>query len=217
MTFYSLLGYYVGSASGGQVPVITGLPTGINRDALKSFGTAVASSGGVGLFHIVGVTPEAPDLESIASEEGRSRRTDVSGRDLLDVKGELNGTTAHGVDLVLLGCPHASVRECQSVADEISGRTVADGVEFWIQTNRGVYSWLEGMGISRRLRKAGVRVSTDSCLFNWPLDNWNFSSAVTNSAKFAHYAPNELNLTTSIRDINGCVSAAVTGGVYDEL
>lgn len=199
------------------MPVITGLPTGINRDALKSFGAAVASSGGVGLFHIVGVTPEAPDLESIASEEGRSRRADVSGRDLLDVKGELNGTIAHGVDLVLLGCPHASVRECQSVADELSGRTVADGVEFWIQTNGGVYTWLEGMGISRRLRKAGVRVSTDSCLFNWPLDNWNFSSAVTNSAKFAHYAPNELNLTTSIRDINGCVSAAVTGGVYDEL
>ncbi len=211
--FYSLLGYHIGGICGGQIPVVTGIPAGVNRDSLKNFSAAVASSGGVGLFHIVGVTPEAPDLESVTTGEVREDRNVVTGRQLLGAEEELTGCSPDDIDLVLLGCPHASVREFQMVLAGLAEKKVADGVEFWIQTNRGVYSWIEEMGILDEIKGAGVKVSTDSCLFNWPLDNWEFERAVTNSAKFAHYAPNELDLATAIRDIDRCVRAAVTGEI----
>jgi len=209
--FYALLGYEVGKLSGSKVPVITGVPPAVSRDHLKTFGAAVASSGGVGLFHIVGVTPEAPSLKAVVPEGGEVPVREVDGKGLLEDKKELSFEGERDVDLVLLGCPHFSLPEFRRLSELIGDRTVAEGVEFWIQTNREVHSWIEEMGILANLKDAGVRVSTDSCIFNWPLDNWDFETAVTNSAKFSHYAPNDLGFSTSILDLDGCIDAACSG------
>ncbi len=107
--FYALLGYEVGRLSGGKVPVITGVPSGVSRDHLKTMGAAVASSGGVGLFHIVGVTPEAPSLEAILPEEEKPEEKIVTGKELKRAKEELSFEETREVDLVLLGCPHLSL------------------------------------------------------------------------------------------------------------
>ncbi len=209
--FYALLGYEAGKISGGEVPVITGLPSSVSRDGLKNFGAAIASSGGVGLFHIVGVTPEAPSLEAVLPESKKVPSRKITGENLLEAEKELTFAERREIDLVLLGCPHFSLPEFERLANLFGTREVAEGVECWVQTNREVYSWIEEMGILTRLRQGGVKVSTDSCIFNWPLDNWDFSVAVTNSAKFGHYSPNDLGLTTSVADLAGCVRAAVSG------
>jgi hypothetical protein len=201
----------VGRLSGGKVPVITGIPSGVSRDHLKTMGAAVASSGGVGLFHIVGVTPEAPTLEAVLPEGEQPVEKVVTGKELTRAKRELTVEEDRELDLVLLGCPHFSLPEFQKLSNLLGGREVAEGVEFWVQTNREVYSWIEEMGILARLRNRGVRVSTDSCIFNWPLDNWSFETAVTNSAKFSHYAPNDLGFATSLLDLEGCVDASCRG------
>src|SRR5215469_1195712 len=60
--FYPVLGAWLGLEAGSDVAAITGLPTDVPEDSLKALGAAAASSGAIGLFHIVGVTPEAPDL-----------------------------------------------------------------------------------------------------------------------------------------------------------
>ena len=49
--------------SGDRIPVVEGLPAPPNEDLLKALGAASASSGAVGLFHAVGITPEAPTLK----------------------------------------------------------------------------------------------------------------------------------------------------------
>ena len=58
---YGALGSYVGKLTGEKIPVFEGLghPT---TEELVYFGAALASSGGVALFHAIGITPEAPDL-----------------------------------------------------------------------------------------------------------------------------------------------------------
>src|SRR5438093_9824794 len=56
---YPVLGHLVGREAGSGVPVIVGLPRGAGEDQLKALGAAAASSGAVGLFHAVGLTPEA--------------------------------------------------------------------------------------------------------------------------------------------------------------
>ncbi len=62
--FYPVLGSWLGLEVGGDVPVIEGLPASTTRDQLKALGAAAASTGAVALFHVVGVTPEAPTLEA---------------------------------------------------------------------------------------------------------------------------------------------------------
>ena len=70
---YPLLGYLVGDRTGQHTPVLVGLPPGVTEDELKALGAAAASAGGVALFHVVGVTPEAPTLEAVLRSRGRAR------------------------------------------------------------------------------------------------------------------------------------------------
>jgi predicted aconitase len=60
---FPVLGYWLGMRTGTKIPVITGLLPDTTEDQLKALGAAAASSGGVALFHAVGVTPEAPTLD----------------------------------------------------------------------------------------------------------------------------------------------------------
>ena len=61
---WGALGGIVGRAANSywEVPVVTGLEAVPNSDELKHFGAALASFGSVALFHMPGVTPEAPTL-----------------------------------------------------------------------------------------------------------------------------------------------------------
>jgi predicted aconitase len=61
---YGILGFYVGDIVSDGVPVFTGLPHDVSNDALKQLGSALATTGAVALFHVAGVTPEAPTLEA---------------------------------------------------------------------------------------------------------------------------------------------------------
>src|SRR5205823_4779402 len=59
---WGMLGYFVGDLVQEARPVVTGelgLPELVD---LKHFGAAAASSGGVELYHLPGVTPEAPTV-----------------------------------------------------------------------------------------------------------------------------------------------------------
>ncbi len=68
-SFYPVLGHLIGKIAQDRIPVITGLRVTPSEDQLKALGAAAASSGTVALFHMVGVTPEAPTQE--AAFQGR--------------------------------------------------------------------------------------------------------------------------------------------------
>ncbi len=86
-------------------------------------------------------------------------------------------------------------------------------MEFLVQTNRTVYHWLEQTGLLDPLNFSGIKVITDTCIFSWSLDNWDFQLLVTNSAKFAHYAPSMLRTQVIFGNLEKCVAAAVKGEV----
>ncbi len=76
---FTAVGLIIGKKSGERIPVIDGLPAPRDEDQLKALGASAAASGAVGLFHIVGVTPEAPSIEAAfqglpPEEHSRSRR-----------------------------------------------------------------------------------------------------------------------------------------------
>ena len=59
---WGMLGYFVGDVVGERIPVLVGQYGKPDLIRHKHFGAAAASSGGVEMYHIVGVTPEAPTL-----------------------------------------------------------------------------------------------------------------------------------------------------------
>ena len=80
---WGALGGIVGRAANSywQVPVVTGIRAVPSSDQLKHFGAALASFGSVALFHMPGVTPEAPTLARCVPRPRSSRRNaDKQGR-----------------------------------------------------------------------------------------------------------------------------------------
>ena len=63
------MGYYVGKKVGNKVPCFTGITERPVVEQYKSLGAALASSGGIALYHVEGFTPEAPTKEAVLKEE----------------------------------------------------------------------------------------------------------------------------------------------------
>src|SRR5215471_2415696 len=110
-SFYPVLGILVGRLSGHRIPVISGLTATPAEDQLKAFGAAAASSGAVALFHIVGVTPEAPTFEAAFQGPTVGEDYTISLDQLRNIRRELTTTAGTKLDIVVLGSPHFSIAE----------------------------------------------------------------------------------------------------------
>ena len=208
--FYAAIGILIGKQTGNMVPVLDGIPTDVTFDQLKALSAASASSGAVGLFHVIGVTPEAQTSEMAFQGKEPLMITDVSYDDVVQTAKDLTKHQAN-VDLVAVGCPHFSYQEVVTTLKLINSRKVAQGIQFWINTNQGTEFLLKKTGVWDEVQKSGARLTTDTCILNWPLDNWGFKTMMTNSGKFAHYAPAHTGLDVIFGSLETCVETAVTG------
>ena len=224
---YSVLGYYVGEAVINRNPVIDGLPQDTGMDQLKAFSAAAASGGAVCLFHAVGLTPEAPTIEAAFQGWSGYETEVITPADLIEMKRRLD--TAHQakhaakpaqdhVDMVLIGCPHASFTEMQEISGLIQGKHVFDGTEFWITTSRTQYELAVRAGVADILKESGVTVACDTCVMEMEEgDRWKHQTFVTNSGKVAQYAPGINHCFIRMATTAGCVEAAVTGRFPEEV
>jgi len=208
--FYAAVGYLVGKVTGNLVPVLQGIPEGITFDQLKALSAASASSGSVGLFHVVGVTPEAHTLEMAFQGKEPLQVANFNYDDILEIAKELTGKNKK-VDLVAVGCPHFSYPEVVMTLKLLKSRKLAEGVQFWIHTNQKTEFLLKKTGIWEKIEKTGTRITTDTCILNWPIDNWGFKTLMTNSGKFAHYAPAHTGLEVIFGSLKTCVETAISG------
>ena len=213
---WSAVGYAVGTLVPDGVPVLEGLPRHATGDQLKALCAAVATSGNVALIHVVGVTPEAATREQAFGGRRPARVLELDARELERAHAALSTARRGPVDLVNIGCPHASFTEVERIAGLLDGRPVARTVQFWLKTNRAVYQRLARTPLLAALQAAGVTLLTDACIMAghyyryWPLRR-----VVTNSAKYAHYAPTGMRVETLFRSTAECVEAAVSGTVDD--
>lgn len=210
---YTLLGYLVGKETGTYVPVIEGLPLTTSHDNLKALSAAAASAGSVGLFHAVGITPEAPTKSAAFQGKKPKKSMIVTPEVILDIKSTLTTAQREHVDLVIIGCPHASYPELCEIADLIRGKRVKDGTRFWIQTGKIQQGLIKRSGIEKELLDAGVFLINDTCINNFQMSGWNFDTIVTNSGKMAHYAPGTTGGKIFFANLKECVNAAVEGKV----
>ena len=115
---YHLLGY-CGKKIGPGIPVFTGLPKHIGKEALTNLGAQLNTSGAYGMYHIVGCTPEAPDEETAFGGKNPERKVVITDQDLKDILEEISNPGNRKIDFAMFGCPHFTLEQAKHIADEI--------------------------------------------------------------------------------------------------
>jgi predicted aconitase len=214
---YPVLGIVLGRRAGSRVAVLDAFPP-LSEDRLKAIGAGAASSGAVAMFHVVGSTPEATSLDE-ALGGGMPTETIQVGLD--ELRAARDGlSSARGVrpgdaiGAVSLGTPHASLSELSAIADELADDRVASGVEFLVSTARETQELAERQGIGSRLRTAGVGVLVDTCSYLGPILQPSALPVMTDSAKWAYYAPGNIGAKVVFGSRTECVRSAVSGRLW---
>ena len=216
---FSVLGYVIGAALTNSVPVVTGFDTRPTLDELDALGAGMATSGGIAMFVIAGVTPpfaddaQWPDLPSIP----------VTDDHLREAYAEFCTGATEDFDIVHLGCPHASFEEMKHYASLVAGKRVRPGVEMWVTTSRTVKQLAVDAGLLRPLTDAGVKVITDTCPITCHFARTaspdpklgvappTLRTIVVDSAKQAHYVRDMIQCPTLLTCTENAVASAVTG------
>jgi len=208
---WPVLGSLYGREVGNAIGVVTGISSHPGEDALKAFGAAAASSGAVGLFHIAGVTPEAPDVETILAGPEPESAIRVTPEMAARARAGLSTAAAtKTIDAVAIGSPHLSHAEFESLERLIAGRRLA--VPIYACTGRHALGLLERDGRRKRLEASGVIIVADTCVVVTPImPDLGNGVLMTNSGKFAHYAPGNTGYAVLYASLADCVESAVLG------
>ena len=210
---YPLLGHVVGAQSGSLIPVVDGLPPGVSEDRLKALSAAAASSGEVALVHVTGSTPEASTLAEALQRRGPVRVVEITPATIRAARDAL--TTAGDGRLVgvNVGTPHFSVDEFGELARLLAGRRVHPAVEFYANTSRHVLADIQARGWLATLERADVRLVVDTCTYVTVILRDTGGVVMTNSAKWAWYAPGNLGVQVAFGSLRECVDSAVEGRI----
>ena len=205
-----VLGLVLGRRAGSAVAAIAGLPPRQPEDRLKAIAAAAASSGSVAMFHVAGSTPEAPTLEA-ATHGTVAPAEEVTLAELREVRAELTSSDGESLAAVSLGTPHASLAELERYGALLDGRSVT--VECLVSTGRDVLAEGEERGIAASLRDAGVELLVDTCSYIAPVLRHAGGPVMTDSAKWAYYAPGNIGAEVVFGSTEECIASAVAGRV----
>ncbi|NNE96802.1 MAG: DUF521 domain-containing protein [Acidimicrobiales bacterium] len=205
-----LLGTFLGRFAGGRVVAIDGLDSA-SEDELKAIAAGAAASGGVDMFHVVGITPEAATLD--AATNGISvDTTTLTDTDLLAMAGLLSTATGdEQLRSVCLGTPHFSVAEFLELVVLLDGRRVDEAITVLVTTSRAVSAELDVRGLTSVLAEANVDIVLDTCTYYTPISSGLDGLTMTNSAKWAYYGQGMLGVPVVFATLEQCVESAVSG------
>ena len=214
---FPTLGHLIGKQSDGAVPVIVGLPGSTDEDQLKALGASAASSGSVALFHAVGLTPEAPTLETALGGLPPRRTVTVTRPAIRGARDELSTMPPGTVlDAVCLGTPHFSLREFERLDELVRELGTELRVPTYVSSGRWVLDEARRRGLVDRIERAGATLLTDTCTYNTSILDPAARTAMTNSGKWAYYAPANIGVRVALGGLRECVISAAAGRVVRE-
>ena len=198
-----------------QVPVFTGLHRAPLADELKHLGASLASYGSMAMFHMVGVTPEAPTAKAAFGGRKPRETVTITRRDL-DRLYASYGDNGNPLNLVVFSAPQQSLFEMKRLATLFAGRKVKTGTQVFVTTSNGVKSAAREEGYLRALEDAGVTVLEGVCFYilqniaNIRARN-GWSNLVTNSAKLTNIIRGH-KFHSILRRTDECARIAIEGG-----
>lgn len=209
---WGLLGYWMGDWVQERVPVVTGIGRVPNLPRLKHFGAAASSSGGVEMYHLVGVTPEASTQEQAYGGGKPAEVRHYGDRQRRETLERINATGRdRQVDYVMLGCPHYTIEQIWEAAQLLEGRKVHENSALWIFTPRAIKEVANRNGYTQIIEAAGGKLMTDSCSAMSRAVPPGTKVVALDSAKQAHYLPAILGLQAWFGTTEQCIDAACTG------
>jgi predicted aconitase len=176
---FGALGWYVGKQVKNKIPYFIGIKNA-NTDQLKALGAAMAASGAVALYHVEGLTPEADLVKTKGLEI-----INVGKKDIKETYKKLN--TDKKPDIIIFGCPHASLHEISYLAGKLFGKKLKKPL--WICTSRMLKEVAERMGYNKIIENAGGSIVADTCMVVSPIEDMGYKSTGVNSGKAANYLP----------------------------
>ena len=206
------VGLAIGHAAGQHIPCIEGLPA-LVEDDLKALGASAASSGAVALFHVVGQTPEAPTRDTAFQGEKPADVLHLTTATLRDSLARLS-TVVEGTPIaaVALGTPHFSPAEFARLHALLS-----DGeqprVPIYVNTSRATVEEIKSHGWLDELEAAGVTLVIDTCTYVTAIIRELDGAVMTNSGKWAYYAPGNLGVDVAFGSLGDCIASACAGTV----
>lgn len=226
---WAALGDVVGRHAGSGVPLLTGIdPAVVDEDRLKALGATAASSGGVALFHVAGVTPEARAAEAAADVHAAAGHRAWTGLESVAVtpamlraaRDELSTADASlPLDAVALGTPHFSVREFEKLDAALADAALAGagpfhpGCTVWINTSREVLAQARAAGFVQAAEDLGARIVVDTCTYITPILGPQERTVMTPSGKWAWYAPMNIGVDVAFGTLRECLASARAGMV----
>ena len=218
--FYPLLGYHIGALAGSRIPLVLGLEQSKpSLDDLKAFGAAFATTSAAPLFHIAGVTPEAFDPTQVLETNFHVPVEKIRLKDLLLSWRELNSARDSRVDVVSLGNPHFSLSEFAHLARLCRGRHKHPEVVLAITCGRAVLEQAREAGHIAVIEAFGATLVTDTCwcMLGEPVIPLAAKTLMTNSGKYAHYAPGLVGRKVHFANLAECVDAACSATASGRL
>jgi cis-L-3-hydroxyproline dehydratase len=214
---WGALGYHLGAIAGPRNVAIEGLPSWLSTDQFRLIASALPVSGAVCLCHVIGITPEAPTLQTALGKKKPEIEVVVRPKDIKEAYAKLTTATGRNVDSVTLGCPHCSIQELKQIAELLNGKQVNRNVRLLVAAYRGVLELARTMGYIDVIKNAGG-VLTDCCVgsqhpFSTLGPNLGVKVNANNSARMDHYMIRISNDKVKQRygSMKDCIKAAITG------
>jgi predicted aconitase len=196
------------------VPVFHGMRRAPIADELKHLGCALASYGSMAMFHMVGVTPEAPSLEAAFGSNTPTDEIVVTDADLERVFSgyDLKDGSAN---LIVFSGPQLSLFEIKALSERFAGRKVHPGTQVFVTTAGSIKETASKLGYLAILEQAGVVILEGVCFYI--LQNLSqmrianaWTNMISNSAKIVNIIGAH-RFNTILRRTQDCVDIACTG------
>lgn len=211
---WPLIGWVAGQHAPDRIPLIEGLAyAGLNEDDLKGLCAAFGTTSAAPMLHIQGVTPEG----CRPAVDGSPRI--VMTKDMLASAWQTLNSGPVLVDLVALGSPHFSLSETKRFTELMAGQTCAEETDCIITLGRDTFTQAQNNGLIAVLENCGVRILRDLCWcsISEPVFPPHARHLVTNSGKYAHYAPGLSGRSVRFASLADCARAAVDGRLVEGL
>ncbi|MFC1894105.1 aconitase X [Chloroflexota bacterium] len=213
---WGALGYFAGEVAGADIPVFINLMRPTVEEA-KQLGASLNVPGGAAMFHIAGVTPEAPTVEATFGgnvpmatyifDESVKRRVYES----------INHQPKGRVNMVFFGCPHLTLYEIKEISRLIEGKHVAKDTRLWVMTTHSIRASAERLGYAQIIEDSGGDLFADGCLLSYyeysDSEKPDLERVATDSIRQGIGARKSFGSNVFLGDTKRCIQVAIEGGV----
>jgi hypothetical protein len=210
---YDLFGWAIGEALGLKVPAFKGVGKPTTTQLVK-MNSALNTGGQVRMYHIPGMTPEAPTLEAAFKGNKPQETVSITRNDLRRVYDMMNYASSDDVDFVSLGCPHYNIMELKKVAELLNGKKCK--VKLWVMTNPLTFKAAEMAGYKTIIERAGGVLLSGACpgIVKEVMLESSVTVMATDATKQNYYStghchPKKLQVRYGMME--DCINAALTG------